>query len=439
LSHTDNLPSPKAFRLWTAIATIGASVERRCYTEIRGMSALYPNMFVLLVGQPGVGKSVALNAASHFLRMTGEVHIAPATMTKAAMVDTLKDSKKRIHSAATGDVEYHSLFIPATEFGNLVPAYDLPMISALNDLFDCRSDFVERTRGGGEVRINNPQITLLGATQPDYLSVILPEAAWGMGFTSRIVMIYSDDKSAQRRSLFAFRKAPTAEHDRLTAELTAIAKMRGEFRWDPAAAQALDEWHMAGELPVPNSPRLTHYCTRRTIHMVKLMMIAALARHSLVITSDDFETAVDWLFTAEETMPEIFRAMVTGGDSALLQDTAIWVREREVATKGPIPQHMVIGFLRNRMKAGDVMRAFDLMVASQMIRQTSMDEKGQPAFTADPEVTKSRLRPPKGPDLFRPSPPPSADPIKARYILRVTTPEDDQEDLYDQEFYETHA
>lgn len=403
------------------------------------MNALYPNMFVLLVGQPGVGKSVALNAASHFLRMTHEVHIAPATMTKAAMVDTLRDSRKQAHSVATGNVQYHSLFIPATEFGNLVPAYDLPMISALNDLFDCRDDFVERTRGGGEIRIENPQITLLGATQPDYLSVILPEAAWGMGFTSRIVMIYSDDKSAARRSLFAVHKAPIAERDRLTHELTAIAKMQGEFRWDPAAAQALDEWHMAGELPVPNAPRLAHYCTRRTIHMVKLMMIAALARYSLVIIRDDFETAVDWLFTAEETMPEIFRAMVTGGDSALLQDTAIWVREREAATKGPIPQHMVIGFLRNRMKAGDVMRAFDLMVASRMIRQVSMDDKGQPAFTAD-ESTPAK-RPPKASagDLFSPSPPlHHAAPERARYILRVTTPEEEQEELYDASYYESH-
>ncbi len=173
-SHTSNLPTPLIFRKWAAIATVGAAAERRCWTSLRGMPPLYPNLYVLLVAHPGIGKSVAINSSSHFARNAG-LKIAAATMTKAAMVDTLKDSLRRVQVRPNEWVEYHSLYIPSAEFGNLVPVYDPPAMNFLNDLFDCRDDFIERTRGKGEIKIKNPQISILAGTQPDYLQTLLPE------------------------------------------------------------------------------------------------------------------------------------------------------------------------------------------------------------------------------------------------------------------------
>ncbi len=443
--HTANLPGPAIFRKWSAIAAVGAAAERRCWTTLRGMSPLYPNMLILLVAQPGVGKSVSVNAATHFLRTTHSINISAATMTKAAMIDTMKDSAKTFAGGSLGDMSYSSLFIPATEFGNLVPAYELSMMNAIIDLYDCREDFIERTRGGGEIKIDRPQISLLGATQPDYLSVIMPEAAWGMGFTSRIIMIYSDDRSSSLKSLFGYTKPSKDEHEGLARDLGIITRMKGEFRWTPEAAKALDEWHMSGQHPTPKAPRLQHYNTRRIIHLVKLMTIAALARHSMVIELCDFEEAIDWLFEAEEFMPEIFRAMVIGGDSAIMADTALWVREQEARHNRPVPHHRLVDFVRTRLKAGDVVKALEVMIAAKMIVEVGIDSRGKPVYTGTPEpddlTPAAKPHPiPPSPDLFTtPAVKPSAESlVPAKYILRVPS-EADEEEHYDADFYESHA
>lgn len=409
------------------------------------MAPLYANLFVLLIAHPGIGKSVAINMASTYWRNTKHLHIAPATMTKAALIDALKECK-RYAMNGTDKLEFASLQVPATEFGNLAPAYDLTMFNCLNDLFDCRDDFIERTRGGGEIHIKNPQVSILGATQPDYLSAMMPETAWGMGFASRIIMVYSEDKSSSRRSLFSFTKPNREDHDTLTARLTQITKLVGEFKWEPEAAMLLDQWHIAGGPPIPQIPRLEHYVTRRTIHLVKLMMIASLSRSdSLVIGTEDFNEALDWLIEAEVTMPEIFRAMVMGGDTATLNDAALWVQEQEKKTLNPVPRYRIIDFLRTRMKSVDVMRSFEIMQNANLIKQTGISPKGEPLFNASVIIPSLDPAPkPKAapePDLFASPKPPKAKPeslVPAKYILRVPS-DTEEEEAYDESYYETHA
>lgn len=448
LDYTENLPSPRIFRLWAAIGAVGAVAERRLHTSLRGMRPLFPNMFVLLTASPGVGKSIVINVAEHFLRCT-PVKIAPATMTKAALVDALKDSHQVIDGGPLGFLEYHSLQIPATEFGNLVPSYDLAFANILNDLFDCRDTFVERTRGSGEITITNPQISIIGATQPDYLAAMIPEQAWGMGFTSRMIMVYSDDKVASMRSLFAFKKPAAELHEALAHDIQQIANLKGEFRWTPDAARALDNWHLAGGPPRPDIPRLEHYTTRRTIHLVKLMMIASMARtNDLTITEYDFDCALEWLLEAEVTMPMIFRAMTMAGDSAILSDATSWVREQEAKLNRPVTEHAIINFLRTRMKSGDVLKAFEVMCSSNLLRKAAIDMTGKPLYTASPETVEppTPRKPPRQHSFEFVAPSPPLHPIgegslvPARYIIRAITPDDHhEEDLYDQDYITTHS
>lgn len=410
------------------------------------MRPLYPNMFVLLTAFPGIGKSIVINQAEHFLRCTS-VKIAPATMTKAALVDALRDAKQVIDCAKDGVLEYNSLQIPAPELGNLIPAYDFAFMNVINDLFDCRDTFIERTRGGGEITIYNPQISILAGSQPDYLSAMLPQEAWGQGFTSRIIMVYSDDTSSSRRSLFAYKKPDREQHETLAHDIQQIAKTHGEFRWTPEAAKALDTWHLAGGPPRPDIPRLEHYVTRRTIHLVKLMMISSLsASNNLVIEEGDFNRALSWLLEAETTMPKIFRAMVSAGDSALLADTAAWVREQEITLNRPIAEHAIINFLRTRMKSTEVLRSFEVMCSSNLIRQISVDTIGKPLYTGFPPDQEPPTPPKTTPKPKSPSPPsPSrkaADApgiVPARYILRVVDEDEAEDAILDEDFTALHS
>lgn len=407
------------------------------------MQPIYPNLFVLLVSPPGVGKSVSINVSSALLKHTRKIAIAPATMTKAALVDTISDAEKniRISGGEGGKVNvytYSSLAIPNAEFGTLVPSQDLVFLNTLNDLFDCRPDYVERTRGNGVITLTNPQISILSGTQPDYLQTILPAEAWGMGFTSRLIMVYSEH--SERKSLFAPFRAEADLMSALASDLKSISELPvGEFQWDPDAAEAYDKWYLSGCEPKPEVHRLENYNARRHIHLLKLMMIASLARgNDLVIAYEDFETALDWLQEAEETMPHIFRAMTVTGDAAKQEDIKQWMLEEEMKRGHALPEHTITNFARTRANVRDVKVMLEVLKESQIIRQVGLDKMGKPLYSARPDgvtyTVKGSAQVKSGSMLALPSPPHMRKPMQAKYILRVE--EEEEPSLFDdEEFY----
>ena len=72
---TADLPSPLVFRRWAAIAGISMSLERRCWIGA-GASRIYPNLYILLVANPGVGKDMAIGPLRDLLHEAKKIHIA---------------------------------------------------------------------------------------------------------------------------------------------------------------------------------------------------------------------------------------------------------------------------------------------------------------------------------------------------------------------------
>src|SRR5215475_13790034 len=94
VEHTDNLESPTLFRKWAGIFTVAAAMEMR--THLMTSSPLYPNLYVFIVGHPGVGKNRIIRVAKRFMGEIPEIHFAPTSLTGASLVDTLAASKRFI-------------------------------------------------------------------------------------------------------------------------------------------------------------------------------------------------------------------------------------------------------------------------------------------------------------------------------------------------------
>ena len=107
-------------------------------------------------------------------------------------------------------------------------------------------------------------------------------------------------------------------------------------------------------------------------------MIASLSkRNDKVVTLDDYAEALNWLMEAEANMPDLFRAMSSGGDSSAMEEAwnyvwAVFAKERR-----PVAEHRVVHFLRERVPAHNVMRVLEIMVKSRMFEVTVVDNKFQ--------------------------------------------------------------
>lgn len=371
-TYTENINSPAIFRKWTAIYTIAASLERKVWTKTLG-SIAYPNLYVILVSNPGVGKSEAVHRASIMLESLEEHHIAASSLTKAALIDNLKESGRRVFqkSILEPPLSFHSLSILSTELGVLIPQYDMEFMAALTDLWDCKSYSEMRRTKSTNFKIDNVQLNMLAGCTPAYLMTTLPEGAWDQGFLSRVTLIFSGER--QIRDLFLESPNDKDMENRLKQGIKHIGNLLGAMKFSPKAAELINNWNKAGQPPQPDHPKLANYSTRRVHHLIKLCMIAS-ANHSdsLIIDEHDFNTALDWMIEAEAFMPDIFKAMKVGGDSKAIEDTWHFVYSAYMREgKKPILESRIIHFLSERVPAHNIMRVLEMMVRAAFLIEVS--------------------------------------------------------------------
>lgn len=380
--YTDLLPSPSLFRKWVGISIIAGALERKSWVRTLG-SNLYPNMYVILVGPPGVGKSVLTSQAwSLWYELTGEgdgQKLASTSLMKAGLIDDLRDATRRIVRPSEDPpvVTFNSLKICSNELGVLIPGYDNDFMNTLTDLYDGHPYAERRRTRDLNFKIDAPQLNLLAATTPSYLNNVLPEGAWDQGFLSRTILVYSGQTTI--RPLFSEETYDSKLRRDLIHDLKIIGDLYGKMTFAPDAAECVSKWHMDKGPPQPEHPKLMHYNTRRTAHLLKLCMVAsASTSDELVITLDHVGQALDWLIEVETFMPDIFKSMAVGGDARAIEDCwyhayTLWMKEKK-----PIQEHRIIHFLQERVPAHSVTRILDVMVRAKIFEKELDGYKPKP-------------------------------------------------------------
>lgn len=366
LKHTEGIPSPEIFRLWSGITCVAGALERRVWITSAG-DQVFPTLYTLLVGKPGTGKSQAIRPVSSLWYATKELHIASHSVTKASLTDELHDAKRIIVPSDGTLIEYHSLQIAASEFGVLVPAHDLDFLNFLNDIYDNNNNYRESRRTQSrKIDAVNPQINILAGTQPAYLAALLPEEAWGMGFMTRMIMVYSAERFNVR--LFDKRTSNKESFGGLLDDLKILLKAHGEADWERDAMDAIQAWADAGFPPEPEHSRLESYNSRRILHIMRLCLIsAASGGHPLLITLPDFQRALGWLIQAEQTMPDIFKEMVQKSDAQVIQELHMFVWGIWARDKKPVHEARLIHFLQTKVTSDKIDRILSVAVRSNIL------------------------------------------------------------------------
>lgn len=369
MAYTEGQPTPVRFRRWAAISAVAAALERRVWTVTMGRPT-FPNLYVLLVGPPTAGKTVAIDIVYDFWREAKAFHIAPKGMTTAALVDSLKEAdRKQLMGGIL--VEYHSLLIAAPEFGTFIHAHDLEMMANLNDIWDSPRTYGQKRRhvnGGKTIEIIHPQLNILAGAQPGFLASVMPEEAWSMGFTSRLLLIYGQE--APQVPLFSGKTLDTNAHDALLRSMVKMSKAHGQFQWTPDAANEIERWHLEKLHPEPMHSRLAHYVGRRVRQYLKLLMVSTVARSvntelELVIRLEDIHRAREWLLEAEGKMPDVFREMKLKSDVETIKELhfACWQQFTNSKHK-PIHSEFIYSFLSDRAPSEKIDKIIDTAVKS---------------------------------------------------------------------------
>lgn len=348
---------------------IAAALERRVWART-GKYRTFANLYIMLVGAPGIGKQIIDEArylwagAPRPGTNKPAFHLSSDSCTRASLIDELLKAKQTILPPEGTAVNYHSLMLMQEEIRVLLPMYDREFISRLDKLYNAPDDppYRETRRTGPvrEVSIEKPILNVLLGAQPAYLADTFPENAWATGSGRRLIMIYAAESPIT--SVFDDPGDIQSVRDSLRHQLSIISELYGQTLWDGEAAELLREWDMdwqqyikgdsqESRWPIPSHSRLVHYCRSRTMFVIKLAICAAVAsRCELVIRRCDIERALGWLLTAEELMPDIFREMRGQSDREVLEELhrfalTEWARNKRQPVKTP----QLLNFLSYRV------------------------------------------------------------------------------------------
>lgn len=323
----------------------------------------------MILGHPGVGKTRSIRVGKQLLSGLPDTYVSPISMTWASLVDSLVDAKRYVIRPGQEEIKYNSMYVCADELGAFIHKYDHEMIDGLSAFYDPIPYSQRRRTDNLKIKIESPQLNLLTGSTPQNLLDMMPEKAWGQGFMSRVIMVFSDERIIGND--FAPGVAPHLED--LAKDLETIASLYGQFHITKSYEEAVNEWRSLGEPPIPGHPKLIHYNTRRRVNIYKLSMIAAIDKgNALVLTKDEFMTAGQWLMTAEREMPNVFQAGATNADGQAMDEILHFIL---ITDRGKgVPATAINRFACDRLPIHSIMRIIQILEQSGQIVARGIDK-----------------------------------------------------------------
>ena len=343
LEYTRSSEPPTIYHTWGALAIIAGAMQRKVHLRM-GFERIYPNMYVILVGNSGrTRKGVALDVAYKMLSTLSTVSIAPESSSREAIILAMKRAARNFEDPETGAMNIHcSLTAFPEELAVLLGQGDIKLLANLTDWYNSKDEWSYETVGRGRDALQGVCLNLFGATAPDWIQSMLPQEAVGGGFTSRVIFVVAENKRATVPE-HTLTEHELSIQEKLTRDLERIHQLQGQFQFDEAGKTLYMDWYLDQDKklsqgqPAIDDRRFAGYCERRATHLRKLMMIAS-ASHSddLLITPRDFDTALKVLTTTETKMHKTFGGLGTAPHSDISEKVMAYISTLGITTRSQL-------------------------------------------------------------------------------------------------------
>ena len=324
--YAESTEPPIVYHRWSLISSVGALLGRQFWFPF-GTTRIFPNQYVMLIGNPGTRKSTAIKMARRVIAATGYSTFAAERTSKEKFLLDLEGvtdedawaksgSRRGSRTISASDVldnldlgtggDLHDgvpreIFVTADEFNEFSGTGNIEFLSMLGALWDWDDEnttYKHRFKNSKSISIFQPTISILGGNTHSGFKLAFPEQAIGQGFLSRLILVYSEPSG--RKITFPV-KPPESVVVALSSSLSAIKeRVRGEASMSTGARLALDAIYRT--FKDLEDYRFKSYSTRRFTHLIKLTLITTAMRGSTEIDTDDVVLANTILTFTESNM-----------------------------------------------------------------------------------------------------------------------------------------
>lgn len=300
---------PEQYYFWSGISALAALVNGQVYTKM-GRYEIYPNMYIVLLGPPGNGKTSAMRRAEKLVRGFEDVSLSAQSETAEGLVRFMRDKCVRTLSLPDGNVDFTPVTCFLSELSNFFGRDPGGMIDVLTGIWDCGGDnFHRRTKGQGEDILPRPNLNLLGCTTQDWITTYLKSDIIGGGFTRRVIFVnemMGDDVNRVPRPMDT--PQSNQARDNCIAYGKVLRDVRGEMLWGPGLTAFWDRWY--NTRTIPREPDVRGYHKTKPILVLKVAMLVALSeRPDRMIQIKDMEFALALLEATETHLLKVFQGI----------------------------------------------------------------------------------------------------------------------------------
>lgn len=204
LITTEKSKPAKEFHIWTMLYTLSVFSGGRFWFPF-GPLNFRTNLYVVHVGDPGNGKSTAMERGKDIVRASGVCPIAPAQISKEALAQKMSSTHEgvpkkvpfigqRFFDYEGRKHEYNQYAIFADELTQFIGVNPLGFIEFFTAAWTQKVIDVDTKNKGCDL-INGPYITLLACMTPDIVKGYLKMNILSSGFARRTAFVFTNHQN----------------------------------------------------------------------------------------------------------------------------------------------------------------------------------------------------------------------------------------------------
>lgn len=317
LTYAEGDEAPEMFHVWCAYAAISCSIFRKVWLPF-GDTAIFPNIYVMLVGDAGNGKSFAMDKFRRVIAEVPDVKVSGSVETPQGLIRFMGGNPKAdpplpAHcclpfpwsDGVTRDT--HNIVISANEFINFISLMPQEWIGVLNDIYD-RDVYHYRTKGGGEDVIVGPYVSMVAALTTEISNDLQKTKIISTGLARRTLFQYGERKWASACPIPTHTQVQKDAKKEAVKRLTDLRKVRGAFTWGEGATAWWDKWYVPNLASVPKkAPQTKSWFASKSVQLLKLAMLTSLSESDdLILTVPHLELSLEYLAILEKDLFKIF-------------------------------------------------------------------------------------------------------------------------------------
>src|SRR5258706_10690161 len=298
MDETSHVETPLSWIWWSLIAAISASASNNYkVVSLRGNHVYKPNLYILLLGDSGLGKGFGINL-SKLLVQTADV---TRVIAGRSSIQAIVQEAGTFRSRENGHQPFKDsrLFVVNGELSSAVIS-DPDFLPILTDLFDGQYnvEWTNLLKGDGAKKLIEPCITtLFGSSQAHFYEKI-PQSNIDGGYIGRTLVIY-EEKRHKYLDLFDLDEDITDDSLKsivipsYAQHLKLIASKKGTIALSRKAKEVVNPWRMKWRETQKHDK--TGFLNRVPDHALKVAMCLSLARYEqdLIINEFDMVTAIE--------------------------------------------------------------------------------------------------------------------------------------------------